>query len=167
MYFPHREFPNVSKPVVGAQTNNRVEVSAVRAAIQLVSDTQELCSYSDSKWFVDIFSNLCTYKRRGWMAQGKKPVRHHDIWEEIYRMCQGRTTPISMTHVYGHNKLVYNVEADALAKAGAALSKVHKPRRVRDMPQVNGEATRRKHTRGGGFKRQAAVQVSDHSTAQT
>ena len=49
-------------------------------------------------------------------------------------MCQGRTTPISMTHVYGHNRPVYNEEADALAKARAALSKVQ-PRRVRDMPQ--------------------------------
>ena len=51
-------------------------------------------------------------------------------------MCQGRTAPISMTHVYGHKRLVYNEEADALAKVGAALSKVHKPRRVR------GHATR-------------------------
>ena len=40
--------------------------------------------------------------------------------------------------------LVYNEEADVLAKAGAkagaALSKVHKPKRVRDMLQGNGEA---------------------------
>ena len=66
-----------------------------------------------------------------------------------------------MTHVYGHNRLVYNEEVDALAKAGAAMSKVHKPRRVRDMPQGSPEATRRKQTRGRGIKRQAAVQVSD------
>ena len=61
------------------------------------------------------------YKRGGWMAQGNKLVRHHDIREEIYHMGQGRTTPISMTHVYGHNRLVYN-EADTLAKVGVALS---------------------------------------------
>ena len=59
-------------------------------------------------------------------------------------MCQARTAHISMTHVYGHNRLVYNEEADALAQAGAAMSKVYKPRRVRDMPQGNPEATRNK-----------------------
>ena len=79
VYFPHGEFPNVSQPVVGSQTNNTVEVSVVRAAIQRVSQSQELCLYSDSTWSVDIFSKLCMYNRRGWMAQGKKLVRHHDI----------------------------------------------------------------------------------------
>ena len=155
VYFPHGEFLNVSQPVVGAQTNNRAEVSAVRAAIQRVPEF--LCLYSDSKWCVDIFSNLCMYKCRGWMAQGKKPVRHHDIWEQIYRLYQGRTAPISVTQVYGHDRLVYNEEADALAKAGAALSKVHRPRRVRDMPKGRPEATRRKQTRGREIKRQAVV----------
>ena len=68
------------------------------------------------------------------MAPCKKPVRHYDVWEDIYHMCYARTAHISMRHVCGHNRLVYIEEADALAKAGAAMSKVHKPRRVRDMP---------------------------------
>ena len=105
------------------------------------------------------FSNLCLYKRKGWMAQGKKPVRHHDTWEEIYQPYYGRTPPISMTHVYGHKRLVYNEKADALAKAGAVLSKVHLPRRVMDMLQSTGHQT--KVDQGRGIKRQAAVRVSD------
>ena len=39
VYFPHGEFPNVSQPVAGAQTTNRAEVSAVRAAMQQVPDS--------------------------------------------------------------------------------------------------------------------------------
>ena len=84
VYFPHGEFLNVSQPVVGVQTNNRAEVSAVRVALQRVPESEDLCLYSDSKWCVDIFSNLRVYTHRGWMAQGKKPVRHHDVWEDIY-----------------------------------------------------------------------------------
>ena len=76
-------FPNVSQPVLGGRTNNGAEVSAVRAAMQRVLESHELCPYSDSKWCVDIFSNLHVYKHKGWMAQGKKPVRHHDVREEI------------------------------------------------------------------------------------
>ena len=78
VYFPHGEFPNVSQPVVGAQMNIGVEVLAVRAAMQRVLDSQELSLYSDSKWCVDIFSNLHMYKR--------KPLRHHDVWEDIYHI---------------------------------------------------------------------------------
>ena len=83
------------------------------------------------------------------MAQGKKPVRHHDVWEDIYQICRASIAHISMTHVYGHNKRVYNEEADTLAKAGAAMSKVHRPGRVRDMPKGSLEATRRKQARAG------------------
>ena len=75
-----------------------------------------------------------------------------------------RTAHISITHVYGHNSLVYNEEVDTLAKAGVAMLKVHRPRRVKDMPQGSPVATRRKQTKGRGIKRQAAVQVSDDST---
>ena len=77
VYFPHAEYDSISEPVVGPQTNNRAEVSAVKAGTRAVRNTQELCLYSDSKWCVDIFNNLQLYKRRAWMAQGKKPVRHH------------------------------------------------------------------------------------------
>ena len=121
------------------------------------------CLFRDSKWCVNIFSNLRGYKHRGWMAQGKKPVRHHDVWEDIYQMCQASTAHISMTHVYGHKKRVYN-EKWAPRQRGAAMTKVHRPRRVKDMPQVSPVATRRKRTRGKGIKRQAALQVSNDST---
>ena len=104
-------------------------------------ESQDLCLYSDSKRCMVIFSNLRVYKHKGWMAQGKKPVCHHDVWEDIYQMCQTKIAHISTTHVYDHNRLVYNEEADTLGKAGAAMSKVHRQRRVRDMPQCSLEAT--------------------------
>ena len=59
------------------------------------------------------------------MTQGKKPVRHHDIWEEVLSLIRSRTALMTVTHVYGHNRFVYNEATDELAKAGAAQSKVH------------------------------------------
>ena len=78
----------------------------------------------------------------------KKPPDRQGNWQLAHK---------SMTHVYGHNRLVYNEEADALAKAGAALSKVHKPRRVEDMLHGSRVASRRKQM-GRGIKHKAAVQ---------
>ena len=82
-------------------------------------NTQELCLYSDSNWCVDIFSNLQLYKRRNWIAKGKQPVRHHDIWEEINQSMQSRIASVSMTHVYGHNKLVYLLGTSGSYQHGA------------------------------------------------
>ena len=65
------------------------------------------------------------------MAQGKKPVRHHDVWEEFLFLLQDRIALVSMIHVYGHNKLIYNEATNALAKAGAARSTVHSVSRPR------------------------------------
>ena len=95
------------------------------------------------------------------MAQGKKPVRHHDVWEEIFQLLQGRAALVSMTHVYGHNKLVYHDAADDLAKARAARSTVHGASRPRGQAGGDPRARRRKHVRTRGVKRQAAMQASN------
>ena len=164
VHFPHGEYPNISQPMVGPQTNNRAEVSAVRAAISVVREDQELCIYSDSKWCVDIFDNLQLYKRRGWMSQGKKQVGHHDVWEEVLSLIQCRSAPVTVTHVYAHNKVVYNDAADELAKAGASLSEVHRPVRPKKSPKDGPQGSKAKYNRGRGVKPQAAVQVSNKST---
>ena len=153
VYFLHAECDNISEPVVGPQTNNRAEVSAVRAGIRALRTTQELCLYSDSKWCVDIFDNLQLYTRHAWITQGKKPVGHQDVWEENFQLLRGRTAPVSMTHVYGHSKLVYNDAADGLGKAGAARSMVHRASRPRGPAKGEPRARRQKHMRTRGVKR--------------
>ena len=71
---------------------------------------------------------------------------------------------MSMTHVYGYNKLIYNEAADALAKAGAARSTVHRVARPRGPAGGEPQATKQKLVRARGVKRQAAVQTSDSET---
>ena len=101
------------------------------------------------------------YKCRKWVVKGKQPFRHHDIWEDIYQSLQSKIALVSMTHVYGHNKLVHNDAADELARAGAAKSTVHKTSRPRGPTDDGPRVRRQKHTRTRGVKRQAAMQVSD------
>ena len=123
--------------------------------------TQELCVYRDSKLCVDIFNNVQLYKRCGWMAKGKQLVRHHGLWEDIYQLLQARAATMSVTHVYGHNKLIYNKVADAPARARAAKSTVHRTVRPRGPTDEGQRARRQKRIRTRGVKRQAVIQVSD------
>ena len=64
---------------------------------------------------------------------------------------------MSMTHVYGHNKVIYHDAADAPAKAGAARSTVHRVSRPRGSAGGEPRATRQKLVRVRGVKRQATV----------
>ena len=138
---------------MGPQTNNRAEASAIKAGIRVVRNTQEPRLYSGSKGCVDIFSNLQLYKRHGWMAKGKQPVRHHDIWEDMYLLLQTGAAIVSVTHVYGHNKLIYTEAADALARAGVAKSTVHTTVRPKGPTEEGPRARRQKRTRTRGVKR--------------
>ena len=73
---------------------------------------------------------------------------------------------MSMTHVHGHNKLVYNDVASDLAKAGAARSTVHMVSQPRGPAGGELRATRQKLVRAGGVKRQATVhQTSESDTS--
>ena len=93
------------------------KVSAARTAICVVRNSQELCLYSDSKLCVDILT-ICGYiSTEGGWQRAKNPVYHHDVWEEVYQLLECRTAPVSVTHVYGHNRIMYNNAVDALAKA--------------------------------------------------
>ena len=68
---------------------------------------------------------------------------------------------MSMSHVYGHNKLVYNDATDKLARAGAVKSTVHKTSQPTGLTDDGLRVRRQKHTRTRGVKWQVAVQVSD------
>ena len=72
--------------------------------------------------------------------------------------------PVTVTHIYGHNKILYNDAVDELAKLGAAQSKIHRPVRPKRALDDGPRGGRQKCTRGRGVKRQASVQVCDDST---
>ena len=55
---PFGEYPSLCHPMVGPQTHNRVEVSAVRALLQTVGGNINVRLFSDSKWCVDILLNI-------------------------------------------------------------------------------------------------------------
>ena len=63
-----------------------------------------------------------------------------------------------------HNKLIFNKAADALTKAGAAQSTVHRVAWPRGPAGGEPRATRQKLVRARGVKRQATVQTSDSET---
>jgi ribonuclease HI len=63
-------------------TNNRMEIRAAIAALELLSEPCEVDIHSDSKYLVQAIGErwIEGWKRRGWLTSDKKPVKNKDLW---------------------------------------------------------------------------------------
>ena len=67
---------------------------------------------------------------------GTRPICHQNIWEDIYAMVTMRLGSFQVTHVYGHNSVPHNEEADKVANAGARMLVACKVRRRQAVNRV-------------------------------
>lgn len=118
-----------------ATTNNRMELSAVCAALSYVTEMAALADalgitdtpagfgtavpitvHSDSEYVVKGFSVwLKGWKSKGWRTSAKEPVKNRELWEQLDEIATG--IPVSFQWVRGHDGDPENEAADALARA--------------------------------------------------
>ena len=69
-----------------ATTNNRMELTAVIAALSLLKEPCIVELYSDSKYVIDALEKGWArgWKKRGWVKSDKKPARNPD-WGKQWR----------------------------------------------------------------------------------
>lgn len=89
-------------------TNNRMELTAIMKALEIVVDTKdiEITVYSDSQWAVNCLS-------KAWA-----PKKNLDLLEEIWALTDG--IPIQYRWVRGHNGNRFNERCDVLAEEAIA-----------------------------------------------
>jgi ribonuclease HI len=102
-----------------ATTNNRMELQAAIGALAAVKEPCEIEIFTDSVYVKDgITKWLFSWKRRGWMTAGKKPVRNEDLWRQLDALCAQHK--IAWRWLKGHAGHVDNEECDRLAVAETA-----------------------------------------------
>ncbi len=106
------------KEICGAEketTNNRMELRAAIEALKLIKKTSDVKIYTDSKYVMDgITKWIYSWKKNGWKASDKKPVKNVDLWQNLdEEVSKHRTTWI---WVRGHNGNYFNEVADRLAR---------------------------------------------------
>lgn len=96
-------------------TNNRMELRAVIAALELLSEPCEVEVHSDSKYVVQAVREkwLDGWKRRGWVTSDKQPVKNQDLWRRLIE-AMGRHR-IDWHWVKGHAGHKENERCDELA----------------------------------------------------
>ena len=97
-------------------TNNRMELRALLAALELVPEGTPATVYSDSNLAVRTITEWAA----GWQARGWKrrtgPVENLDLVQPLYAGFQARPE-LTLTWVKAHAGLRWNEYADALATA--------------------------------------------------
>lgn len=95
-------------------TNNRMEMTAVIAALKALRRGCQVLVTTDSKYVADGVSQwLPNWKRRGWRTSGNRPVKNQDLWQELDALLADHD--VRWEWVRGHRGHAENERADALA----------------------------------------------------
>lgn len=96
-------------------TNNRMELSAVIAALRILKEPCEVTLTTDSKYVADSISKGWVYgwKKRGWVKSDKKPALNADLWEQLLPLLE--IHKVTICWVKGHAGHPENERCDFLA----------------------------------------------------
>ncbi|KRA52440.1 ribonuclease H [Pseudoxanthomonas sp. Root65] len=109
------------REVVGGEaqtTNNRMELMAAIAALEVLTEGCEVTLHIDSQYVRQgITEWMPGWVRRGWKTAGGDPVKNRDLWERLHA-ATGRHK-IDWKWVKGHNGDPDNERVDVLARNAA------------------------------------------------
>jgi len=128
VYFGENDPRNVSKRIVGKQSNNTAELSAVIEAFSILKDeiqsNQEIAIYSDSTYTIrwcGEYGRKC--ERNGFKSQ--KSIPNLELGKELYLLCKENPN-VKLEHIRAHTGLtdelsLGNEGADMMANLAIGL----------------------------------------------
>jgi ribonuclease HI len=100
-------------------TNNRMELTAVIRALELLKPPCQIEVYTDSQYVQKGISEwIHGWKKKGWVTAAKQPVKNADLWKRLDALVAQHE--IEWRWVRGHNGHPENERADQLANRGVA-----------------------------------------------
>jgi ribonuclease HI len=105
-------------------TNNRMELSAVIAALQALPlpgsrNPEGITIYTDSQYVQKgITQWIHAWKRNNWRTSGKEPVKNRDLWQRLDEL-SGKF-PLTWAWVKGHAGNPLNERCDRLTRRAIA-----------------------------------------------
>ncbi len=109
-------------------TNNRMELLAAIAGLEVLKRPSIVTLHSDSKYLIDALNKgwLKGWKRRGWIKSDKQPVKNIDLWKRLDAAAASHE--ITWKWVKGHAGNPNNERCDELATNAADSSKLRPDR---------------------------------------
>ena len=115
-------YKGVEKEISGGErqtTNNRMELTAVISALELLKEGCKVTLYTDSQYVCNAV-NLGwakKWKANGWMRNKKEKALNPELWERLLALCEKHE--VSFNWVKGHAGHPENERCDRLAVAEA------------------------------------------------
>lgn len=110
-YEQHEKLIKGSEPLT---TNNRMELTAVIKALELVKHPCNIELTTDSKYVQKgVTEWINNWKKNGWKTSNKKPVKNVDLWQQLDTI--HKKHKVSWRWVKGHSNHRENEIADQLA----------------------------------------------------
>lgn len=96
-------------------TNNRMELTGVIAALEVLTEPCEVELWSDSRYVIDGLGKgwAKSWRAKGWVKADKKPALNPDLWGRLLDLCEIHT--VKLHWVKGHADNEYNNRCDELA----------------------------------------------------
>ncbi len=100
-------------------TNNRMEIMAAIAALEVLRYPCEVTIYTDSKYLSDsiMLGWAKSWRRNGWKRSNKEPAINPDLWERLLNLCE--THSVKFSWVKGHAGNPENERCDELSVAAS------------------------------------------------
>lgn len=108
-------------------TNNRMELTAVTRALELIASTpnfrgKSIEVHTDSQYVQRGMTEwLKRWSAKGWKTSGKDPVKNQDLWRGLEALTAG--LKVSWHWVRGHDGNELNEECDAMVQLAIARVK--------------------------------------------
>ncbi len=101
-------------------TNNRMEIYAAIAGLEILREPCEITLYSDSSYLVNANRQnwIGRWQRNGWRKVDRKPVVNADLWKRLIALQE--THRIEFVWVKGHASNANNNRCDELARFATA-----------------------------------------------
>ena len=100
-------------------TNNRMEMMAAIASLELLRRPCEVDLYSDSQYLVKAFNDhwIDSWIRKGWKRGKNEPVKNVDLWQRLLKAMEPHK--VNYIWVKGHVGNELNERCDQLATSAA------------------------------------------------
>lgn len=98
-------------------TNNRMELTALIAGLEMIPPDQEVDVYTDSQLIVNIVTQWAEgWKERGWKKKSSGPIANLELVKQAYELSRKRPKA-HIRWIAAHSGYRWNEYADALATA--------------------------------------------------
>lgn len=97
-------------------TNNRMEIMAAIAGLEILKESCEVYIYTDSSYLCNAFNSgwIKKWQQNNWKTAKKEAVENQDLWRRLVALTNTHT--VNWYKVKGHSDNVMNNRCDKLAR---------------------------------------------------